>query len=164
MVVVDLVDEPGEEFLASGLAVVGGVVVLGGEGWPELDAGLEVAAGFADGLEGAVELGRAGAVAVAEEAVVLAAEPVHAGSGGVGGELGGLTVEGFDFLADGEVLISDGAAGDFRIPQGHVQAAVAEQGGDRFQAHPAVDGLGGQSVTQLMRVNVGQAGGGARPG
>ena len=72
----------------------GGVVVLGLEYWAELDAGLEVAAGFADGLKRSVQLGRAGAVAVAQEAVVLAAEPVHAGSGGVGGELGGLAVEG----------------------------------------------------------------------
>ena len=31
MAVVDLVDEPGEGFLAAGLAVGGGVVVLGGE-------------------------------------------------------------------------------------------------------------------------------------
>ena len=130
---------------------------------PELDAGLEVAAGFADGLEGAVELGRAGAPAVAEQAVVLAAQPGHLGSGGVGGELGGLAVEGLDLLADGEVLISDGAAGDLRIAQGHVQAAVAQQGGDGFQAHAAVDRLGGQGVPELMGVDMGQAGGGAGP-
>jgi hypothetical protein len=63
--------------------------------------------------EGAVQLRGAGAVAVAQQAVVLAAQPVHLGAGGVGGELGGLAVEGVDFLADGDVLISDGAAGDF---------------------------------------------------
>ena len=40
-----------------GLTLGCGVVVLGLEGWSELDAGLEERAGFADGLEGAVELG-----------------------------------------------------------------------------------------------------------
>jgi hypothetical protein len=103
----------GEEFLASVLAVGGSVVVMGLEYWAELDAGLEVAAGFADGFEGAVELGWAGAVAVAQQAVVLAAQPGHLRADGVGGQLGGLAVEGFDFRADGEVLVSDGAAGDF---------------------------------------------------
>ena len=73
MVVVDLGEEPGEEFLACVLAMGGGVVVLGCQGGPELDAGLEVGAGFADGFEGAVQLRGAGAPAVAEEAVVLAA-------------------------------------------------------------------------------------------
>ena len=42
--------------------------------------------------------GRAGAPAVAEEAVVLAAQPGHLRADRVGGELGGLAVEGFDFL------------------------------------------------------------------
>jgi hypothetical protein len=51
--------------LAALLAVGGGVVVLGLQCGAEFDAGLEVAAGFADGLEGAVELGWAGAPAVA---------------------------------------------------------------------------------------------------
>lgn len=50
-----LILRTGEEFLAVGRGV-GGVVVLGGEGGAGLDAGLEVAAGFADGLEGAVQL------------------------------------------------------------------------------------------------------------
>jgi hypothetical protein len=35
----------------------GGVVMLGLPGGPEVDAGLEERAGFADGLEGAVQLG-----------------------------------------------------------------------------------------------------------
>ena len=38
---------------------------------------------------------------------------------------------------------------------------MAEQGGDRLQAHPAVDGLGGQGVPELVGVDVRQAGGGA---
>jgi hypothetical protein len=46
------------------------------------------------------------------QAVVLAAEPGHLWAGGVGEELGGLAVEGVDVLADGEVFIGDGAAGD----------------------------------------------------
>jgi hypothetical protein len=37
---------------------------------------------------------------------------------------------------------------------------VAEHRCDRFQAHPAVDGLGGQGVSHLVRVDVWQAGGG----
>ena len=40
---------------------------------------------------------------------------------------------------------------------------MAEQGGDRFQAHAAVDRLGGQGVAELVGVDVGQAGGGAGP-
>jgi hypothetical protein len=47
--------------------------------------------------------------------------------------LGGLAVDGFGFLGDGEVFAGDGAAGDLGLAQGHVQAAVAEQGGDGFQ-------------------------------
>jgi hypothetical protein len=39
--VVDAGEEPGEWLLAAGLGVCGGVVVLGLQGWPELDAGLE---------------------------------------------------------------------------------------------------------------------------
>jgi hypothetical protein len=31
---------------------------------------------------------------------------------------------------------------------------MAEQGGDGFEAHPAVDGLGGQGVAQLVGVDV----------
>jgi hypothetical protein len=41
LVVVDVAEGPGKEFLAAGLAVGGGVVVLGGRGGPELDSGLE---------------------------------------------------------------------------------------------------------------------------
>ena len=78
----------------------GGVVALGGEGGPELDAGLEEGAGFADRLEGAVQLGRAGAVAVAEEAVVLAAQPGPLGPDRVRGQGRGLAVEGVDLVGE----------------------------------------------------------------
>src|SRR5262249_14015820 len=105
-------EQRGEQLLAVFLAVGGSVVVLGLQDRAELDAGPEVAAGFADGLEGAVQLGPGGAPAVAEQPVVLAAQPGHCGAGGVGGQLGGLAVEGLDFLADGEVLVGDGPAGE----------------------------------------------------
>ena len=44
-------------------------------------------------------------------------------------------VLGFDGLGDLEVLIGDGAVGDAGVGQGHVHGAVAEQGGDRLEAH-----------------------------
>ena len=72
-----------------------------------------------------------------------------------------LLVEGFDLFGDGEVFVGDGPVGDFGVAQGHVQAAMPEQGGDGFEGHAAVDGLGGQGVPQLVGVDVGQAGGGA---
>jgi len=78
--VIDFVEQVGEEVGSVVLALGGGVVVLGLEGGSEIDAGLEDRAGFADRLEGAVELGWAGAVAVAEEAVVFAADLGHLGN------------------------------------------------------------------------------------
>jgi hypothetical protein len=92
---------------------------------------------------------------------VLAAQPGHLRADRVGGELGGLAVECPGFLGDGEVLISDGAAGDLGVAQGHVQAAVTGEGRDGLQAHAAVDRLGGQGVPQLPGVDVRQPGGGA---
>jgi len=56
LVVVDSAEELAEQLLAAGLLLGGGVVVLGGQDGPELDAGLEVGAGLADRLEGAVQL------------------------------------------------------------------------------------------------------------
>jgi hypothetical protein len=41
---------------------------------------------------------------------------------------------------------------------------MAEEGSDRLQAHATVDGLGGQGVTQLVRVDVADAGGGGDSG
>jgi hypothetical protein len=93
--------------------------------------------------------------------VVLAAQPGHLGADRVGGQHRVLAVEGLGFLGDGEVLIGDGAAGDLGVVQGHVQAAVPEHRRDGLQAHPAVDGLGGQRVPQLAGVDAGQPGGGA---
>ena len=85
MAVVEVAEQLVEELSAVGLSFVGGVVVLGLEGGAELDAGLEERAAFTDGFECAVELGRPGAVAVYEHAVVFAAQPGHFGSDRVGG-------------------------------------------------------------------------------
>ena len=95
---------------------------------------------------------------------MLAAQPGHLRSDGVGGEHGRLAVDRVDFVGDGEVLVGDGAAGDLGVAQGHVEAAVSEQGGDGFQAHATVDGLGGEGVAELVRVDVRQPGGGRRLG
>ena len=102
-----------------------------------------------------------GAVAVAEESVVLAAQAGHLGSDGVCGERFGGGVEGVDLVGDGEVLIGDGAVGDLGVAQCHVHAAVAQHRCDRLQAHAAVDRLGGQGVAQLVGMDVRQSGGGA---
>ena len=81
----------------------------------------------------------------------------------VGGELARLVVEGFDLLGDGEVLVGDGLVGDARVDHGHGEGLVAEQGGDGVEAHPAVDGLGGQGVAELVRGDVADARVGAEP-
>jgi hypothetical protein len=67
--VVDAGQQLVEQVGAVGLVVLGGVVALAAQGGPEFDAGLEQGAGFADGFEGAVQFGWAGAVAVAGEQV-----------------------------------------------------------------------------------------------
>ena len=72
------------------LTLLGGVV-LGLQGGPELNAGLEEGAVLADRFEGAVQLVGAGAVAVAEQAVVFAAQPGQLGSDRVGGQRLGLS-------------------------------------------------------------------------
>ena len=77
------------------------------------------------------------------------------------GSRGGLAVEGVDLGGDGGVLVGDDAVGDAGVGEGHVHGAVAEQRGDRFEAHAAVDGLGGEGVAQLVGVDVADAG--ARP-
>jgi hypothetical protein len=71
---VDAGEELVEQVGAVGLVVFGGVVALALQGGSEFDAGLEEGAGLADGFEGAVEFGWAGAVAAAGEAVVFSAQ------------------------------------------------------------------------------------------
>ena len=61
VLLVDSLDEFVEDSGAFGLAVFLGVVALALEGGPELDGGLEIAAGFAGGFHPAVKLDRAGA-------------------------------------------------------------------------------------------------------
>ena len=125
VLLVDSLDEFVEDSGAFGLAVFLGVVALALEGGPELDGGLEVAAGFAGGFHPAVELDRAGAQAVAEHAGVgFAAQLCHAGGFVVGGQLELLAVEGVDFLADGLVLVGHDAVSDAGVDQGHLHGAV----------------------------------------
>jgi len=66
LVVVDGVEQPGEELGAVVLMVVGGVVALLAEDGHELRSGLEEPAAFADALEGAVESDGSGAGPVVE--------------------------------------------------------------------------------------------------
>ncbi len=87
---------------------------------------------------------------------MFVAEPAH-GRGFLAGEVG-VGVEVVDLVADGVVFVGDGAVGDPGIDEGHPQGAVAEQGGDRLDPHAAVDGLGGQGVAELVRVDVAEAG------
>ena len=68
-----------------------------------------------------------------------------------------LAVEGVDLGADGGVLVGDDPVGDAGIDEGHLHLLVAEQCSDGFQAHAAVDGLGGQGVPQPVRVDTGNA-------
>ena len=80
---------------------------------------------------------------------MLSAQPGQGRAEGVGGQRGVARVEDFDFLGDREVLLGDGAVGNLGVAKGHVHAVVAEHRGDGFQAHLAVDGLGGQGVAHL---------------
>ena len=93
----EAVEELVEEGCSVGLALFAGVVSLAGEGGFELDAGLEVAAGFAGGFHAAIEFDGSGAQAVAEHAGVgFFAQSDHAGGFVVGGNGGFLAVEGVD--------------------------------------------------------------------
>ena len=78
--------------------------------------------------------------------MVLAAEPGHLRADRVGGQHRGLAVEGFDFLADGEVFISDGAAGDFlwrsQISQLSEFLLIADPGGEVIGEAGRVGSLG----------------------
>ena len=141
----ELFEEAAEEGSSLRLVVFGSVVALALQCGGELECDGEVHAGLADRFEVAVELFGSGAVAVAEHAGVLDAEAAHVGSFGVFGEPGG--VEGFDLVGDGEVFVGDGAVGDPGIGHGHLEGLVAQEGGDGFEAHAPVDGLGGEGVT-----------------
>lgn len=148
--------ESAEEGGALGLVVSGGVVVLALEGGGELDGDGEVDTGFADRFEGAVQLGGPVAPAVAEHPLMFGAEPFHVGPFGVGGEPVGVEV--FDLVGDGEVFVGDGAVGDPGVGHGHLESLMAEEGGDGFETHTPVDGLGGEGVAELVGVDVADSG------
>ena len=94
-------EEVVEDFLATGLAFVGGVVALAAQRWFELDGGDEEVAGLADRFEVAVDLDGSGAVAVAEHALVhLGAEFAYFGLRHWRG-VGGVGCRGLDFVGDG---------------------------------------------------------------
>ena len=84
----------------------------------------------------------------------MAAVSMSAGRAPVGGGV----VEGVDLGADGCVFVGDDAVGDAGVGEGHLHRAVAEQRGDGFEAHAAVDGLGGEGVAELVGVDVADAG------
>ena len=86
--VVDPLQHAAEQIGPVRLLLGGGVVVLGLQRGSELDAGLEEGAGLTDGLERAVQLGRPGAVPVAEQPVVFAAQPGHLRADRVRGRAG----------------------------------------------------------------------------
>src|SRR6266508_2440337 len=155
LLVVEAREEAVEDLLAADLALAFGVVALLLERGAERDRRDEEGAGLAEGLEVAVHFDRASAVAVAEHAAVhLDPEAAHLGPLVSGGQLVGLVVEGFDLLGDGKVLVGDGLVGDARVDHGHGESLVAEQGRDGVEAHPAIDGLGGERVAELMRGDV----------
>jgi hypothetical protein len=79
----------------------------------EFDGGGEEGAGFAHRLVAAAEVAGPGAVAVAEQAAGgFGVQPSHVRSFGGGGQHWLGVVEGFNLLADGEVLAGDGPVGD----------------------------------------------------
>ena len=78
----------------------------------------------------------------------MLAPSTAAGSGSL------VPVAGFDGFGDAEVLIGDGAIRDSGVDERHAHRAMPEQGGDRFEAHPTVDRLGRERVTQLVRMDV----------
>jgi hypothetical protein len=140
------------------VAVVDGVVVLASEDLDELGSGVVEAASFADGLELAVEGGRSGAVAVAEQPAMVGGQAAHVRAGRFSGKRLGGPVVVLDGLGHSEVLIGDGSIGDAGVGEGHAHGPVAEQRCDGFEAHPPVDGLGRQGVAQLVWVDVTDAG------
>jgi len=93
---VDLLEEALEELSPVLLAVVDGVFALAPQDGQELGPGLEKAAAFADGLEGAIEADRTGAVTVPQEPAVLGGDAAHVGPLETGREGLGFLVGAFD--------------------------------------------------------------------
>src|SRR5207244_11997803 len=57
-----------------------------------------------------------------------------------------------------EVLVGEVGVGDPGVDQRHARRAVTEQSRDRLEAHTAVEALGGQGVTKLVRMDVSHSG------
>ena len=72
--------------------------------------------------------------------------------------MGICAVEGVDVGVDGGVFVGDDTVGDAGVGEGHLHRAVSEEGGDGFEAHAAVDRLGGQGVAELVGVDVADPG------
>ena len=65
-----------------------------------------------------------------------------------------MSVVGLHCLGHLEVLVGHRAIRDARVDERHVHRSVPEQFGDRLKAHAPVDGLSGQRVAQLVRMDV----------
>src|SRR3954454_7712340 len=94
LVVVETSEQPVKDALAADLALGRGVVTLPLKDWRELAGGHEKGARLADRFEMAVQLTRAGAVAIAEHAAIhLATELGHFAAFVLRRQLLGLVVE-----------------------------------------------------------------------
>jgi hypothetical protein len=148
-----------EHLLAADLTLGDSVFALFEERGCELDGGHEECATLADRFEVAVHLDRACAVAVAEHAPVhFSTEFAHLRAFIVAWELAGLVVEGFDFLCDGEVFVSNGLVRDAGVDHGHGERLVTEERGNGVETHSSVDGLACQGVPELVGGDVADAG------
>ena len=78
---------------------------------------------------------------------------VSISAGRAAGDAGGV-VEGVELVRrPGCVFVGHDPVGDAGVGQGHLHGAVPEEGGDGFEAHAAVDGLGGEGVAELVGVH-----------
>lgn len=142
--------------------MVAGVVALAEQDGNELGPGLEVGAGLAGRFHATVEVHRPSAQSVAKHpSVRFLAEPGHGRCLDLRRQRSGCgccVVEGIDLGGDGFVLVGDDAVGDAGVREGHLHGAMAEERGDRFEAHASVDGLGSQGVAELVGMDVADAG------
>jgi hypothetical protein len=120
---VDVVDEALEELNPVLLSVVDGVISLAPK---ELGACLEEAAALADGLEGAVEACRSGAVTVPQEPSVLGGYSSHVDAFKISRQWLAAPVVRFDGLGHPEVLLGHRSVRNPSIGQGHAHGAVTE--------------------------------------
>jgi hypothetical protein len=62
--------------------------------------------------------------------------------------------KGIDLVGHFVVGVGNGLVSDSGIDQGHAQCFVSQHGGDGFEAHAPLDGLGSEGVPQLVGVHV----------